>query len=300
MTTSFAERLQQPRPVLLDGPVGTELDRRGVPTRLPLWSAWGLIEAPEVVRAIHEDHVRAGAEVVITNTFRTHRRSLGKADLGRRAAELTGLAVRLARQAATGADRPVWVGGSVAPLEDCYCPQLTPADAELALEHAEIVAHLDAAEVDLFVVETMPTLREAIAATRAATATGRPVLVGLVCDRQGFLLSGETVAAAAAALAPLRPAGLMINCTPWDTLHVALRQLRASSELPLGAYGNVGHAEDECGWAATDVLTPEDYAAAAESWLDLGARLVGCCCGARPEHLAAVAARIERRCHPAG
>lgn len=280
--------------MLLDAAMGTEIDRRGVATRLPLWSAWGLIEAPDLVRAIHVDHLRAGAEVLTTNTFRTQRRALARAGSAHRAAELTRLAVRLARQA-VGVVAPshrVWIAGSVAPLEDCYSPHLTPSRGELLAEHAAHIAHLVTAGVDVLKIETMPTVREAEAATAVAVATGRPVLVGFTCDRAGLLLSGETPAAAAAAVAPLGPVALMINCTPADALQRALGELLQATSLPVGAYGNVGHAEDEHGWASTDVLDPEAYAGHAAGWVREGARLVGGCCGTRPEHLAAVARRL--------
>src|SRR2546428_12540751 len=93
------KRLRFPRPTLLDGPPGPELNRRGVNTDLPLWSARALLAAPEVLRQIHIDYVRAGAELVTANTFRTHRRSLARGGLGERAAALTRQAVHLARAA---------------------------------------------------------------------------------------------------------------------------------------------------------------------------------------------------------
>lgn len=293
-TKDFRARLAAGPPVVLDAAMGTEIDRRGVATRLPLWSAWGLIEAPDVVRAVHVDHLRAGAEVITTNTFRTQRRTLARAGMADRAATLTAQAVQLARQAVRQAavERPVWVGGSVAPLEDCYSPALTPPDDVLLEEHALHVANLVAAGVDLIKVETMPTVREAVAATAVAVASGRPVLVGLTCDGDGLLLSGESPGEAAAALQPLGPAAMMINCTPADVLHRALDALLGATSLPVGAYGNVGHAESERGWSATDVLDAEAYAAHAISWVGAGARLVGGCCGTRPEHLAAVARSV--------
>ena len=180
---SFLKRLAVPRPILLDGATGTELNRRGVNTDLPLWSARALLEAPDVLRQIHADYVRAGAELLTADTFRTHRRSLARGGQADRAAELTRLAVSLAREAAALAapGRECFVAGSQAPLEDCYSPELVPPQADCEREHAELAGHLAAAGVDLILVETMNTIREAVAAVRAARATGLPVLASFVC-----------------------------------------------------------------------------------------------------------------------
>lgn len=274
--------------------MGTELERRGVETTLPLWSAWGLVRAPQAVAEIHAAYVEAGAEVITTDTFRTHRRSLDKGGLGERAEELTRLAVRLARSAADAADRPTWVAGSIAPLEDCYRPDLTPPEEDLSGEHAEIAGWLAAEGVDLLLVETMPTVREAVAATLEAAATGLPVVTALVCDGDGRLLSGEDVEEAARALEPLGPVALVVNCTPAHRLHVALDRLAAATTLPVGGYGNVGHADDEQGWTRTDALGPGQYLEFARRWLAAGARLVGGCCGTTPAHTAALRRELDR------
>jgi S-methylmethionine-dependent homocysteine/selenocysteine methylase len=285
----FADRLRDPRPLLLDGPLGTELNRRGVSTDLPLWSAWGLVRAPDVVSSIHAEYAAAGADVLTTNTFRTQRRSCARAGLEDRTTELTALAVRLARQAAAAVGHPCWVAGSMAPLEDCYSPDLTPRPAELASEHGEVAEQLAGLGVDLILVETMPTMREAEAATRAAAATGLPVLTGFTCDARGRLLSGRSVTRAAAAVEAAGASGLMINCTAADILEAPLRELRAATDLPTGAYGNVGHAEETIGWAATEVIDPGSYVEYARGWLEAGAMLVGSCCGTTPDHTRALA-----------
>src|SRR5262249_58902244 len=103
--TGFRERLRQGKPLLLDAAMGTELERRGARAGLPLWSAWALIESPEVVLAIHRDDAAAGAEILTADTFRTHHRSLAKDNLAHRSAELTRAAVLLAREAAGAAER---------------------------------------------------------------------------------------------------------------------------------------------------------------------------------------------------
>src|SRR3990170_4956784 len=126
---SFLKRITERRPILLDGATGSELGRRAVDIDLPLWSARALIEAPDVLAQIHADYLRAGAEIITANTFRTHRRSLERGGLGHRALELTQYAVDIARAAVREASHRgngLFVAGSLAPLEDCYSPHLVP------------------------------------------------------------------------------------------------------------------------------------------------------------------------------
>ncbi len=123
---------------LLDGPLGTELAARGVPTPGPGWSAFALDDAPEVVVAIHRDYARAGATVHTANTFRTKRRQLGV-----RWEELARRAIDLARGAVPAGQR---VAGSIAPLEDCYRPDLSPPNPRP--EHRELARALAAAGAD--------------------------------------------------------------------------------------------------------------------------------------------------------
>jgi len=187
---TLRERLTNPRPILLDGATGTELNRRGVSTELPLWSTRALLDAPQTLLEVHRDYVNAGAEILTANTFRTYRRNLEPAGLGDRAAKLTTQAVEIARDAANGR---AWVVGSQPPLEDCYSPELTPDDDALWREHAEMSRNLASAGVDGILVETQHTIREAVAATNAATETGLPLMVSFVCGNDGRLLSGESL-----------------------------------------------------------------------------------------------------------
>jgi S-methylmethionine-dependent homocysteine/selenocysteine methylase len=270
--------------------MGTEIQRRGGKTRLPLWSARALIESPELVLAIHREEVSAGAEVLTANTFRTHRRTLEKAGVGARAGELTGLAVALARQAARESGRRVFVAGSLSPLEDCYRPDLAPEDAAIEREHAEQAQALAGAGADLILAETHNTVRELCAAVRAAKVTGLPVVASVVTDGKGNLLSGEPIEEAVRALAPLRPEVLSINCVPAARLAGDLYRLAAASPgIPLAAYGNLGLPADDTGWVFTESLTPEEYAGHARGWLEAGTRLVGGCCGTTPSVTSALA-----------
>lgn len=281
--------------MLLDGATGTELQRRGVDTGLPLWSARALLEGQEVLRGIHGDYVAAGAEVLTADTFRTHRRNLAHAGLADRACELTLRAVEFARTAFSDAGVEGWVAGSVAPLEDCYSPDLVPPQDRLEAEHGEMVGNLAEAAVDLLLVETMNTVREAVAATRAGVATGLPTAVGFVCGRDGRLLSGEPVEEAVREVAALGPDLVAVNCTPTPDLVRCLQAARDATGLPLGAYGNVGYADDEVGWVNTDSVDPDAYVAHGRSWLDLGVRLIGGCCGTGPAHVRALGRLLASR-----
>src|SRR3989442_10544869 len=148
--TNLDGLLARPRPVLLDGATGTELARRGVDTTLPLWSARALFDdrGLETLMKIHEDYARAGAEILVTNTFRTTARILERAgrsgswrEANRRAVE----GARAGSQASARAGRVCLIPGGLAPLEDCYRPDLVPTRDECLREHrsqSELLASL--------------------------------------------------------------------------------------------------------------------------------------------------------------
>ncbi len=157
--------------LLLDGATGTELNRRGVDTGLPLWSANALTTdvGLNVLRQVHLDYLNAGADIITTNTFRTNRRVLsGK---GFSPFELTARAVATATEAVSEFGKPALVAGSLSTLEDCYRPDLVPPVNECFAEHTERIHHLVQSGVDLLLIETMNSIREAVIAARIATAT---------------------------------------------------------------------------------------------------------------------------------
>jgi len=301
---NLRERLRSRQPLLLDAAVGTELERRGLAGPAPLWSAAALLGDPEGVLQVHRHDVAAGADILTANTFRVHRRALEKARRREDPRRLTALAVHLAREAAgagaggAGEDgHPAFVVGSQAPLEDCYRPDLVPDDEALAREHGERSDDLAAAGVDGILVETHNAIREVVTATRAAKATGLPVLVSMVTGGAGHLLSGEDIADAVRALEPLEPDAIGINCVPTRTLEADLRVLAAAVESagltwPLIAYGNLGRPAGDR-WEYADATLPEEYARAAVDWIALGASVVGGCCGTGPNHTAALRRRID-------
>jgi S-methylmethionine-dependent homocysteine/selenocysteine methylase len=284
------------RPLLLDAALGTELSRRGASASAPLWSARAVRERPDLVLAVHRENAAAGADILTAGTFRTQPKLLGGA-----ARDATRRAVDLAREAAAARDG-LLVAGSVAPIEDCWRPDLVPAETDLARLHALHAEALAEAGVDLLLLETFGTAREWISAARAATATGLAVVACATTRDDGTLLSGEPLGDAARALLALSspPVALGVNCVPARRLGASLALLAAAApELPLAAYGNTGLAVDEALGAFAEPIEPLEYAEVALSWLALGARVVGGCCGTRAEHVAALAATlVPRTAHP--
>jgi S-methylmethionine-dependent homocysteine/selenocysteine methylase len=283
------------RVVLLDGATGTELSRRGADTRLPLWSARPLGQRPELVVEVHRDYLRAGCDVLTACTFRTHERSLARGGWAGRGDELNRAAVSCAREAvaAEGSTR-ARVAGSLAPLEDCFRPDLVPDGAALEAEHRRQAESLAAAGCDLLLVETMATLREARAALRAALGTGLPAWCSFVTDGRGRLLSGEALDEAARTAERAGAAVVLVNCVPVVHLAAEVRVLAASCAGAFGGYGNVGHAEDVDGWRVELMLEPDEFAARTHACRALGATVLGGCCGTEPRHLEALARAIGR------
>jgi homocysteine S-methyltransferase len=284
---------------LLDGATGTELDLRGVDIGLPLWSAAAIVESPEVLGEVHRAYLEAGAQAVTTNTFRTHERSLAKGGLTGRAADLTRRAVSIAMAARDEVNTDAIVLGSVAPLEDCYSPERAPAADICRAEHAQIIAHLVDAGVDVVLLETMCGARESLAAVDAATAGAAGAWAISFCLRSsgppGVLLDGTPVADLAPNLLGARFVG--INCVAATQLGAQVSALRGvlPEAMPIAAYGNVGYANEQGAWVSTDAIEPARYAEYAMGWIDAGASLVGGCCGTSPDTIRAISGRLAAR-----
>ncbi len=292
MTAAEATAWLNERTRVLDGATGSELLRRGVAAAGRLWGVGALLEDPCAVTALHRDYAAAGAEALTAATFRVTPYALRGAGLEDRAGELALLAVRLAREAAAEVGRAALVFASQTTLEDCYRPDPVPDDVTLVREHGATANILARARPDALLLETFNTAREARIAAEAATATGLPVIVSFVC-RRGMLLSGEEPGDAAAAVCIPGVVAVGVNCTAVEDVLPALIRVAASTSLPLVAYANnAWHAADSA-WLAAEPVPPEGFAHTAATWVAAGARLVGGCCGTSPDHIAAIASRLD-------
>jgi homocysteine S-methyltransferase len=281
-------RLQHKEKILMDGAMGTEILRRGLPTTLPLWSAEVLLTHPEIVQKIHEDYINAGAEIIITNTFRTTERAFAKGNIADKAHDTTVLACQLVHQAAEQIKphRPVYIAGSMAPLEDCYTPELTPSREDLLKEHYAYAKDLIEGGVDFLLLETMITLQETMAAVQAAEKLAFPFAVSFCVNQQGKLLGGETLEQAVKAVEPYNPLFIGINCVSPEVATQILQALREMTNRPLSVYAQGdGGPDDKQGWEFTEEKNREHYVTRARQWIEEGAQVIGGCCGTNPAYI---------------
>lgn len=261
---------------ILDGPIGTELAARGVPTPPGEWSAWAIRHAPATLAALHAEYAAAGATVHTANTFRAQPGVYGADFEG-----ILGEAVALARGAVPSTHQ---VAGAIAPINDCYEPWRSPAQPRPA--HRQMAQALAAAGVDLLLCETFPHVGEGLIAVEEAVATGLPSWVSFTAGPDGALLSPEALGDAAREAVARGAAAVLVNCVP-ARLTLAYVERLAGLGVPFGAYANAGAVGEGLGWGEGGEAR---YLGYAQTWAAAGATLIGGCCGTTPAHIAALQA----------
>lgn len=267
---------------VLDGALGTVLEADGLALPAPAWTAWAVDRAPDRIQDIHRAYARAGATAHTAATFRTTPQAVGVD-----ATRLTRRAVALARDA-VDAHHAVW--GSLAPIADCWRPQDSPPDA--ASRHVRQADRLAEAGVDGILVETFAHVDEAVAATRAAVATGLPVWASLTPGPDGALLSPAALADGARRVAETGATVVCANCLPADAAARWLDPLSRAVDR-WGVYANGGLAGAPCAHTTPGGSTA--YADLAMGWVDAGAAVIGGCCGTGPAHIRAIVERLRAR-----
>jgi S-methylmethionine-dependent homocysteine/selenocysteine methylase len=277
--------------IVLDGGTGTEIQARGVPMDGEAWSAIANITHADIVRAIHEDYIRAGAEVVIANTFPAGAGALAAAGIEERLVEINQAAVVLAQEARerTG-ESGVAVAGS---LSDMALSGLISRgdDALSAVEAFRVQATaLADAGVDLLVLEMMRSEAVAEPALQAAAETGLPVWLGIsiggIGQTGGLVTLDGIDASRLLELAQGRADAVMIMHTDIEVAGKALPILRRAWPGPLGAYPHVGEWTPP-NWVFSEI-SPQAFADRVAPWADDGAQVLGGCCGIGPAHIAAL------------
>src|SRR3954447_697936 len=292
MESRFEQRLSSGPIVVGDGGMGVLVSSAVPRLRCPEEAN---LRAPESVVTLHLSFIRAGADLIETNTFGANRRKLAQLYLEDDFERINGAGVKLAREAREVSGREVYIAGSIGPLGDLAVPQ--EQRTEIFAEQASL---LDGRGIDLFMIETFYDLVEletAIEAVRSVSSL--PIVATLTFDEGAETLAGVSAAEAAERLRPLNLAGIGPN--RGAGLHAALAALEAmggDGGPPLAALPNVGLASLTGGRVIYPHATPEYFAEFAAHARELGARLIGGCCGATPLESAAIASAVEQERQP--
>ncbi len=295
----FAEFWAAKGYVVADGAMGTQLFALGL-TAGNAPERWN-VDAPEKIRYVHRGNLRAGADLLLTNSFGGNSFRLRLHDLDGRVAELNEAAAGHARRAASletaHTGRTVLVAGSMGPTGELLAPlgSMTVAACEAAF--AEQAEGLATGGVDLLWIETMSDLAEAEAAVRGARrACDLPVAVTMSFDTAGRTMMGVTGTEAAERLGAMGLAALGANCgnKVADTEAAALEIHAAAPDVPVIFNPNAGIPQ----WAGHTLVYnagPDVLAAHAHRAVQAGVRIVGACCGSTPAHVARMAAVLAGR-----
>jgi methionine synthase I (cobalamin-dependent)/5,10-methylenetetrahydrofolate reductase len=285
MAISFRDRLQQ-GPILGDGAMGTQLYARGVDVR-PLDRA--NLTAPHVVKAIHLDYLQAGSEVIQSNTFGANAVRLAAEGVGAELEAVNRAGVRLAKEARMLSGQPIWIAGAMGPLGIEGAP-IGAFDAGLAHNvFAEQAAILADEGVDLFALQTFTALYELkIAIEAVGSVSNLPIVAEMTFTQEGMTPAGDTPEEIARALQDMNVVAFGGNCSVGpEVLTQVVERMAAIVDIPLTAEANAGLPEYVNGKLAY-AAGPKYFAESARQIVEIGAVLIGGCCGTTPEHIAYV------------
>ena len=296
------EKLARGQTIIMDGGTGTDIQRRGVPMSGEVWCADANLTHPHIVREVHDEYIRVGADMITANTFASSALSFNYFKRDDDLLLVDQAAVREAKAAAVG--HKVAVAGSVSTMR----PVVAGSDrTDLSAEWTEAearalfrrkVENLKSCGVDLIMMEMMRDADYSVWATEEAIKTGLPVWVGISVERReddnlvGFGRQDQLLEYVAPALAALKPKVMSIMHTSPNDTDEALAILRKSWNGPIGTYPECGFfkAPD---WQFVDVITPDDLVSKSRDWQKLGVSAFGGCCGIGPEHISLLAREMK-------
>lgn len=311
MNDTWRDRLASGHVLLLDGGTGSELRRRGYALDPVAWSAPAALTDFELLHSIQSDYIAAGADVISTNTFAATRFVLEAAALGERTAEVVERAVAAAREARAASGRDVAIAGSMSCLPPRGDPRAYPDARTESAAYRELAEQLAGEGVDLIALEMLEDTEHSARACEAARDTGLPVWLGVSCrlSDEGALVAFDfpetPLARVLDALLPFAPDAVNVMHSPPGAVAPSLRAIRARSPGVVGAYpeledGLTGFASARAAVPGDGsprdrraTLSPTELAALASSWIGAGARIVGGCCGATPDHVRALRAALD-------
>jgi methionine synthase I (cobalamin-dependent)/5,10-methylenetetrahydrofolate reductase len=286
----FLERLASGPPIVADGGMGALLSAAVPRLRTPEEAN---LRAPDVVVSLHVGYVNAGAELIETNTFGGNRRKLARYFLEEEVEAINSAAVKLAREARDMAGKDVFIAGSIGPIGE---PAATRVRAELFAEQATV---LEGRGADLFMIETFYDLEELVDAIEAVRGVSSlPIVALMTFDETAETIAGVKATEAAARLSQLDVAAIGANHGAGLLAALAALGEMGTDGLPLAALPNIGLASLSGGRVIYPHATPDYFAEFAAHARDLGARIIGGCCGTTPTEIAAIREALEAERQP--
>ena len=295
-------RLDAGEIVVLDGGTGTELQRRGAQMDPSAWCGPASLNNSELLTHVHLDYINAGADVITANTFASSRLMLTPAGYGDRVEEINRVAVEAALRArdlaiAKSPSRKIAVAGSLSHMVPVAAgtakvdQNRVPSNNELAHAFGELAGILKSSGVDHIMLEMMYEPTRIPIALNAALATGLPVWFGMSARRakEGRVISfdqhNEYPLEEITKLIPktgVDVAGVMH--TGAEIIGETLTAIRKNFSGPMSAYPDSGYFEMP-DWRFVDVIAPDRLENFFSSWINVGAQVIGGCCGLTVDHI---------------
>ncbi len=291
---NFLEQINLGKRLVADGATGTNLQKMGLAAGIAPEDL--VIDQPDLLLKLASSFVKAGSDIILTCTFGGTSLRMKDSHYQSRSKEVNEKAGLLAHNAA-GNNPDLLVGGSMGPTGQIlkpYGPLLPEQAFEAFVEQAQGLA---AGGVDLFVIETMFSIEEAVLAFDAVrTVSTLPVVVSFSYDRGTRTMMGLKPAQAAKTFKDKGAAAIGANCgTTLENMEKIVKEYAAAAPgFPIWAKPNAGMPHTDDNGAAVYDVTPEQMAEAALANIAAGAVVVGGCCGSSPEHIAAIATAVRR------
>jgi len=250
---------------------------------------------PDAVFSVHLAYLEAGAQIIETNTFGANRHKLSQYGLGDRVAEFNHRGVKVAREAREAAKHDVLIAGSIGPL-GIFRQVLDEPDGAIGAIFKEQAGALEERGVDLFILETFSDLDELLAAIDAIRSFSKiPIVAQLTYSDEGTTIGGIRPRDAWEKLKSKNIQAVGTNCTVGpQLLHPVLRELSGCAGLPLSGMPNAGFPKRIGDRIVYPRSSPEYFALFAQEASELGARILGGCCGTTPEHIRAMADAVKK------
>jgi 5-methyltetrahydrofolate--homocysteine methyltransferase len=286
---NLQEKLNAPGYIILDGAMGTELDKLGNFTR-----SENNLTNPENVIHVHRDYISAGSTAIITNTCTMNRIFIETHKLNINIARVNLAGAKIAREAIGNNG---YVLGNLSATGQMLEPYGTFTEEQFIDAYTEQANLLNEGGVDGFIIETMFELREAVCALKACKKiSDKPVLVSMTYKTEsegGRTMMGNTALECARTLTDEGADAIGANCGDIDPFQMAeiIKIYSSTTKLPIFAEPNAGRPKLIKGETVFD-MSPLEFSDGLLKCLEAGAKLLGGCCGTTPDHIRAFSKRI--------